>query len=264
MNVAPDTSGSWSRGRWWLAVVLVCAVQFGLIFALGERRPPASRPVGDPQRLGLAVTHGELLELQDPTLFAMPHARGFSGESWRRAAAVTFPAFHWSEPTRPLSLPVARLGEGFHRFMQTNVFASFTLEAKPAPEIQAPDAGEIVEALPAASRLEIAGGFTSIRLLNPPTLRAWRNSELLTNTVVQALVDADGNVLSASTLPPGSGLPDADRLAFDLTRGFRFGPVAAERWLANPLREMTRGCLIFHWRTEPPATTNPPALSPSP
>ena len=67
----------------------------------------------------------------------------------------------------------------------------------------------------ARSTLRLAGGLANRRLLNPPELRAWPASDLLTNSVVQVLVNADGNVMSLNLLA-GSGSPKADQFALEV------------------------------------------------
>lgn len=261
MNAPAQNPEAWSRGRWWFAVVVVFVLQLGLIFALGERHAPAPRAVADIPHLDVTANGGELLELHDPTLFALPHARGFSAANWLRESPYSFPSFHWTEPPRNLEISVAQLGEPFLQFMETNRFASPTLEAKPAPEIHA-TLGDIAEAIPPATTLELAGDLASRRLLKTPELDAWSNGEVLTNTVVQTLVDASGAVLSAVAIPPGCGSADADSHALDIALGLRFAPLSTEGWRGNPARELTRGLIIFHWRTEPPISVALPAPKP--
>ena len=78
--------------------------------------------------------------------------------------------------------------------MQTNTFVAFELEAKPAPELTAPAALEIETAPAVRSTLRLTGDLANRRWLNPPELRSEPAGDLLTNSVVQVLVDAAGNV----------------------------------------------------------------------
>ena len=118
MNAAPLHPRPWSRRRWWTIILLVFGLHVGLIFALGERNASRPRPV-KVARLHLVAEGGELLALGDPTLFALPHARGFAAPTWLPAPRVEFAPFKWTESPRFLVLPIAQLGATFLQFMQT-------------------------------------------------------------------------------------------------------------------------------------------------
>jgi hypothetical protein len=276
MNAAPMGSrprgetklpspGRWPLHRWWLLIALVFAAHVGLIFALGDRRPMAPRPPGPALELQLAIGSNEWLALNDPTLFALPHPRGFTAAVWRQISHDEFPPFRWAEPPRWLALPVEQLGDTLRRFGQTNTFARFDFEALPAPDLASPAAWP--ETTPAPpSGLRVAGDLARRELQNPIQLPSWSSADLLTNSVVQVLVDAAGNVVSHTLLHPESGSKDpdqqrADERALELARAARFAPLPpAGDGPANPLRRLSRGALIFEWRTVArPATNAPPA-----
>ncbi|MCU0783976.1 MAG: energy transducer TonB [Verrucomicrobia bacterium] len=248
-----SSDASWSRRRWWTLIVLVFAAHVGLIFALGDRKPVTPRPPAPSPTLRLAAESDELLAFNDPTLFALPHRRSFSGLAWLRIPEVKFQPFRWTEPPRLLALPVEKLGATFAQFMQTNLLAWFEFEIKPAPELTLPDVPEAGPMIAARSTLRIAGGLANRRLLNPPKLESWAASDLLTNSVVQVLVNADGNVIS-STLLARSGSPKADQFSLDLARMARFEP------LRNGAAKLSVGAMIFEWHTVP--ETNKPATNP--
>src|SRR5207245_8560915 len=70
----------WSARRWVGAVLLVFVLQLGAIFWLIDRTPVRVRQAASGPRLRLAGPgSAELLALEDPTLFALPHRLGFSG-----------------------------------------------------------------------------------------------------------------------------------------------------------------------------------------
>jgi hypothetical protein len=242
-------------------LVLVMALQLGLIFALGERTPPKPRPIGAIQSLQLTTVRSEIQELLDPSIFARPHARGFSAASWLPGVTPDIPAYRWSEPTRPLPLPVDMLGEVLHQFLRTNLFGSFSLEARPTPAVLMRKPDEITEAVPAQSRLVILGDLAARKLLNPPDLPPWPADDLLTNSVVKVQVDESGRVFSTVLLgvehfQGGSGSLEADRLALEEAQKLRFAPIDPPDWLAGPVSGLTRGWLIFQWRTVPKSSTN--------
>jgi TonB family protein len=101
-----------------------------------------------------------------------------------------------------------------------------------------------------------SGGVSKRRWLNPPAvLRSWSAADLLTNSVVRVVVDADGLVFSTALLPPGSGSKAADQSALEMARSARFAP------LPRHAKQMT-GTLVFEWHTVPLAETNSPASKP--
>jgi len=266
MNTASLEPRQWPRRRWWTLITLVFAAHLGLIFALGDRQPITARPPAAAPTLLLAdarffslfpetnhVMFAELLALHDPTVFALPHRRSFAGAAWLRMPNVKFQPFRWSEPPRLLLLPVESLGATFTQFMLTNRPAPPELEIKPAPELTMPVAPEAGPMIPPRSTLRIAGELAGRRLLNPPKLEPWAASDLLTNSVVQVLANADGNVIS-STLLARSGSQGADRFALDAARVARFEP-----WRDRGAK-LSLGAMIFEWRTVP--TTNAPGSAP--
>jgi len=256
MIAASDQPGEWTRTRWLLTLLGVMGLQVGLIFALGERTPPKPRMAGITPTLQLTSVRSESQELRDPTLFARPHARDFSAGHWLQPAVPSLPVFRWTEPARPLALSVNQLGDVLSQFMRTNLPATFVLEARPPPEILTRRHDEIAEASPAQSRLVIEGAIAARKVLNPPELPSWPADDLLTNSVVRALVDSAGHVhaavlLGAERVNGGSGSADADRLALELTRNLQFAPRNEPGWLVSPVAELTPGLLIFQWRTVP-------------
>ena len=104
MTAAPAEPRPWSLRRWWGLVALIFVVQLGLIFWLGNRNPIRPRP---PARGANAsslprTASAELLALDDPTLFTLPHPQGFSGPAWRSAPQPEFRPFEWPAPTNRL------------------------------------------------------------------------------------------------------------------------------------------------------------------
>ncbi len=260
----PSQDG-WPRHRWGTFIALAFAAHVGLIFAFGDRRPVVPRPPGPAPELRLAIGPNELLALHDPTLFALPHPKGFAAAAWREISETGFPPFRWTEPPRWLALPVEQLGDTLLSFVQTNTFARVEFETMPAPDLALPAAW--LENGPATqSVLRVAGPLAQRALLNPVELPSRPGTELLTNSVVQALVDAAGNVVSHTLLRPESGSKDpdqqqADQRALELARTARFAPLPQSGSApTNSLGRVTRGTLIFEWHTVPrPATNAPPA-----
>ncbi len=266
MNAAPqDTPSSvdaldsqdkpWSAMRWIVAITLVFGLHIGLIYALGSRKPIELRPVKNAPSMLMTTSLGEFQQLDDPTLFALPHPRGFAAATWLRLPQITFTPFRWTEPPRLLALPVQQLGETFLHFANTNAITQLEIQSLPSVQFTTIEPIETFDTFPRESRLRVNGGLAGRRLLNaPPNLQAWSSADLLTNTLVRVFVDARGNVFSPVLQRPGSGSKDADHYALKLARDAKF---SAGQKNGDTL---TKGLLIFEWQTIP--KTNAPAATP--
>jgi hypothetical protein len=259
---APHRKPSRLRPGLWIAVAVVFVAQVGLLVWLGN--PPAVKPSEPPAPPAIRLSASgaeELLALQDPTLFVLPHPDNFSGAAWLKVPEQEFTPTNWTEPALPLPLPPEQLGATFAAFMQTNLPARFQ------PEL-GPDLGTInedsvpMESISFPSTLRVEGELARLRLLTPLHLPPQTNADLLTNTVVQLLVDAHGNPFSAVLLA-GSGSQVADNMALtNFAKAVRFAPAEAAALGLVPPDKMTLGKLIFDWQTMPPAPTNAPASTP--
>jgi TonB family protein len=241
----------WSRRRWLIFIAIVFVVEVAIIFALGEKQFPPPRAVTNVPRLTLADSSSELIALDDPTLFALPHANDFASAVWGQMPAVLQPSFRWMEPPGELLSPAdENLGAVFARFMQTNVFAPQTNNFKPEPKLSEP-----VLSLPPlfadASTLQIQGDLAQRKLLTPENLPSWPWADVIAPSKVQVLVDTAGNVVNVVLLE-ASGPELADTNALALARRLRFAPAS----------RLTVGQLIFNWRTVAPPATNSPAAVP--
>ena len=263
MNATPSPSDTlacqdepWSAIRWIVAILLVFGLHIGLIYALGSRKPIELRPVKNAPSMLMAASLDEIHQLDDPTLFALPHPRGFAAATWLRLPKIAFTPFRWTEPPRLLALSVQRLGETFLRFANTNVAARLEIQPLASVQFTAVEPIETFDTFPRESRLRVNGGLTGRRILNTPaTLPAWSSAvDPLTNTLVRVFVDARGNVFSPVLQRPGSGSKEADQFALKLARDAKFstGQKSGDT--------LTKGLLIFEWQTLP--KTNAPAATP--
>jgi TonB family protein len=249
----------WTRSRWWLVVFAVFLAHIGLIFALGDRKPIVPRQPAAVPQWRLADDAYEMIALNDPTLFALPHREGFSGAAWMNIPRVLTNSYEWSESPRWLSLPVEQLGAAFSQFMETNVFARHVPELKAAPQLAAPVIAPIGPAPATNSTLRFEGDLTERPLAVPLQLPTWPAADLLAPSTVQVLVDDAGNVISAVLLPPGSGSKDADQQALAIAKTARFEPLptsgTAARW--------SRATMAIQWFTVPlPPQTNAAPANP--
>lgn len=202
----------------------------------------------------------EVLALTDPTLFALPHVQGFSGAAWLIFSPTNFNSFAWADTPRYLDLGERQLGSEFKDFMATNQFEALSSLRQQELELKMPTF-EQQELLPSHSRVLLAGDLANRHLVATPDLPAWPGREVLTNSVVTLLVNADGLPVSAPTLlPPGSGSPEADDRALDVARHARFNSLKVAD-PTQPMAGLAWGHLIFEWRTVPLSLTNPPIQS---
>ncbi len=100
-------------------------------------------------------------------------------------------------------------------------------------------------------------------MLTKPDLPSWQYNDVLTNTGVQMLVDAEGRPVSA-TLLFTSGYKKADDHALAQARTARFelpGATGQEGQPGStPLARLVRGLLLFDWHTVPLPPTNAPPI----
>jgi hypothetical protein len=237
-----------ARSHIWLVVVFVFVVQFALIFWLGERHPPEPRPAEPAPGLHFAGGGcAELLEILDPTLFALPHVKGFSGAGWLIPPVQEMQPFAWSEPPRWLELPVARLGTALGDSIATAHFEPLPALTRLEPE---PLLARISESgtFPDRSSLQLAGDLAARPLLTTFDLPSWPHNDLVSNSVVQLVVDADGLPFSF-TLLERSGHEPADKQALKQARMSRFAPLGqGDHARAG---DLAWGTLIFQWHTLP-------------
>jgi len=253
----------WSFRRWGEVVVVIFVVQLALIFWLGRHTPMRPRPPAAGFKLELATpASAELRALYDPTLFTLPHPQGFSGPVWQKALGLEFRPFEWVAPTDHLSLPVDRLGAGFPRLIETNRFGTLQLLAQPEAEPTLPDLPPLA-LLQDHSVLQLEDGLAQRRLATPLQLKAWSNPDILTNSVVQVVVDAEGRPVLV-TLLCGSGSTDADQYALEQAKRARFEPVSpsSAETGPNPTAHLSWGRMIFRWHTVPTPPASVPAPSP--
>jgi TonB family protein len=252
--VSPDQGGSWLAGpkppgagwtqnKFVFLITFVFALHVALIFILGGKKPIVPRTVTNVPRLQLADNAGELIALDDPTLFARPNAHDFVTAFWQRPQIVAPPNFDWTEAPRYLPPPAEKLGASFREFMQSNRPPERALNFKPEPRMS-----EAVvnfdSALPPATTLQISGELARRRQLNPVELPSIPVNDVIPPSKVQALVDPAGNIASAVLLE-SSANNDADQLALKLVRNLRFAPAP----------RLMFGEIIFNWHTVP---TNAP------
>ena len=264
MTLASVQPRPWPRRRWWIVVAFVFAVQLGLIFGLSDKRISYPRQRGSTPALELVrSTAAELLSLNDPTLFALPHRQGFAGLAWLGIPYPPTNSFDWSEEPFWLPLSIEKLGavfEGSGGTSNSNLPLSPT---RPEPALTITEAGPL-PAAQAKSRLRLEDGLAGRTLITPIELPRERYTDLLADSVVQIVVDSEGRPISVPVLLSSSGSPTADQDAMRLARIARFNAIAngGPGRVANPLAHLTWGRMIFQWQTLPLPETNTVSTGP--
>jgi TonB family protein len=239
----------WSRQRWFFFIFLALAAHLAFLFLFGTKKQIRPRPVTNPFQLRLADSASELVALDDPTLFVLPHVNDFASAVWLKTPATALPDFRWPAPANWLPLAVGELGVPFQQFMQTNQFAAkpFKPDFTPEPLLTEPFS-PLASLLPQRSTFQVGGELAHRRLLNQITVPSLAVNDVLLPSKVQVLVNTAGNVASVVVLE-SSGLNSADTTALALARKVRFAPAP----------QLAFGELIFNWHTVPVAATNPAA-----
>ena len=247
-----------STGRfhwgWWVAVVFV--LQGGGLWRLSRQSNAPARPENYPSLL-LANTNSagllEALALEDPTAFARPNPKGFSGLSLRPERLPHQP-HRWQPPEIEIPYPTNLLTVPIDSILKTNLGDSANAFVKPMPEIMVLNVPPLE--MPKASRLEVAGDLAGRKLLASPKLQTWNHTSLLQPTRVQVMVNLGGRVFSVVRLG-GSGHAPADAMALALARrAIQFSKTTNAPAAPLDASHFTTGDLIFHWHTNPLTVTN--------
>ncbi len=267
MNTIAHDAPPWSRRHWVYAVAGVAVLQVALVYFLAQspQRPP-ERPIfrtsiqlaaDDEAIRSIASLPG----LDDPTLLALPSLQGFSGAAWLKFPTLDYKPAEWVEPPHWLPLETQSLSGIFTQYIATNVITPLLIADKPLPPLQRYEPNFPTEPPPAQSLARVEGELSRRKLFAPVELKSWASSEILSNTVVQAAVDAAGFTFSA-TLLSSSGSPSADRHALTEALNARFRPLREMPAASEPTRALTWGRWIFQWHTLPVPSTNLAALTP--
>jgi len=202
------------------------------------------------------VQEERVLALLNPALFALPNADSFSGEAWMRSPPMEYRAFDWNDVPRWLPLNLQPLNTVLAGFGAGRNAPGQPLAPWPAPELNEPGMLRL-QFLPAASEMEVFSSDPEIISTASVTLTNWAYSDLLTNSVVQVMVNDEGKALSVTLLGGGSGLKEADDYALKKARELAYRPNPVKKEKAAPWETTRWAQLVFEWRTVAlPAGTN--------
>lgn len=248
----PTPEPGWSRPRLLRVIFLVFVAHVALIFIFGDRKPIVPRPVKKVPQLHLAdgmngIGHkSDFFALTDPTLFALPHT-----DAETPPLRITNPAPSWL-PLPEEEMAIRLVGSGstwIPDHAPANPAAALPRDVfKPPPKFNVPDQS-FQPVFAQTSSLRPGSGLAERGWMAPPELPSWPDDDVLQATIVQALVDPEGDVVSG-VLVRGSGLDAADQRALDIASGLHFAPAPGS----------TLGELIFNWRTIPLPSTNSAAI----
>jgi len=252
----------WPRRRLNGFILLCFAAQVLFVLLFGERRVAALKPapfgtavhlVSDPWSMEQLAAFSEL---SDPSVFALPSLEGFSRVGWLTYTPVRDEFAEAPGEPKWLQPDSEALGRDLAVFVTTNSLPPIRIGDESMPEIVGLQPRPSAELEFAKSELRIAGGLLRRKLLPPPELPSWPHTEVLTNTVVQLFVDAEGTPISAALIS-GSGLKAADNYALAAAKRLRFRPERASG-------SVTSGTANFLWHTLPRNATNiaSPGLNP--
>lgn len=245
----------WSHQRLILTIAGVFIAQLAVIWVLGERadiKPGRTQPF----KIQLSGLEGLAISTvpacDDPTLFALPQPRGFSGQAWLHVPDQVHPYHEWTAQPFWLALNTGGLGLDFENYLQNLSPLGESLVDKPEPQLYPVDSG-IDDLLPNASQLLVGGDLSTRPILSQPAIPDWPVLEILSATVLQVAVSADGFVFTAAVVSE-SGSKAADQKALELVRGLRFKPLTCETGKNQAAAGVSFGQLIFQWRISPTAT----------
>lgn len=252
----------WPRTRWWFAITVVLVLQVGLVFWLSDRSPIAPRSAANSTAVYLVEGFpAKWLTLPDPLLFSPASPHGFSGPLWLKTPKREYHLSDWTAPPSLLTLQVQNLGNAFSKFVQTNTAPTFAIADNPTPHVASPELFLPDAPVATQSTLRIEGELTKRAMVTPVALPSRPHTNILANSVVQVVVDLDGNTVSANLFSP-SGSEDSDKYALDVARMLRYQSIRGNGPGQLPVATLNCGKLVFEWHTAPLPVTGPTTPKP--
>jgi hypothetical protein len=257
----------WSNRKWLSTIFLVFLLQLALILYLGER-PSVPLPP-PPFRTSIQLTPEPWSEeqmasspmLADPTLFALPQPKSFSGSAWFTFSPVEHSFVDWDEPHRWLELETNRLGMDFSFLVEKRDSQPWLIADKAMPPLAGIEVLTAPQPMRTQSRLRLEGDLAGRGLLSPIDLPSWASGDILTNSVAQIIVDSHGFTVSAILLS-SSGFPEADLFALKTANSAQFEPLPFKPGQKRRADPLAFGRIIFEWHTVPVKMTNTAQVNP--
>jgi hypothetical protein len=247
---------SWTRQRVPILAMVIFVAHVIAIFALHTPTPMLALPEAfrSPRMPTPQMTTNNLLEaeeLNDPLVFAGAHQHGFSAAAWMM------------RPKQEYVLTNSAPAPRFLSFVRPPT--EFPAVENLAEASRSSDLPFVEFALPKEmpkSTLAVQGALEQRRVMSAPEIPTQFATDVLSNTVVQVGVRADGFPFSTRVIS-GSGSRAADLQALDIANRVRFAPSmpvsvqkrnAAEA-IGDP-GELQWGEFVFQWFTTEPIVTN--------
>ena len=201
------TTNPWSRRRWVATALGILGLQITAILLLDRQklRTASATHFGPGVQFAMdAASTKRWIESPlslDPTVFGLPHSDGFSGTAWLDAQSMEYQAKEWTEPPRWLEPSPQYFGSFFASFVAEEKPGVLRIADKSIPALNASDVWISSDAIAATTDLQ-AEGAAARRLIRPETnsLPSWPHSDILSNTVVQIVIDAAGIPVSTTLL----------------------------------------------------------------
>jgi hypothetical protein len=265
MNGAATERRGWARGKWLVVAAVILAVQAGFFCWPARRRSKPARELPVPLAMHLAT--GPVAEIPgyvDPLLLARADRHGFSEKAWLRIPPLTYHPGITNEPPRFLDPQPEGLGSALSGALSNELDQPYLVAQGPATGSDVPVYMPPADDPPIPSYLTIEGELAGRRLIKPPELKPQPADTILTNTVVEIVVDAEGRIFGPPTLAPVSvaapadyANANADALAAAARLQFEPLPIGPGQSYPAPASHLSLGRLVFHWQTVPkpgPAT----------
>lgn len=267
MSPEPSDLPRWTNRKWLLTIFLVFLLQLALVLYLGER-PLAPKPApqfGTSIRLAVEPWSQEQLAaapmVSDPMLFALPNPRSFSGQAWFTFSPLEYHFTDWSEPQRWLDLDTNRLAADFSFLVEKQETPSLLVADKPMPGLAGIEIFAPAPPMRTQSSFRFEGDLAKRSLVRALEAPSWQSTDILTNSVVQMIVDIRGFTVSAILLST-SGLKEADQFALKAATTAQFEPLPQSSRGKDRKETPSFGRLVFEWHTIAPKITNTAQLSP--
>jgi TonB family protein len=254
---APASVPTNRRHRRWIWILAAgLAIHVLLVCWLGERAQPL-RTIQPPEPalklLGNSAAIRHLLEsplVSDPTLFALPSGRGFSGTAWLRNPSPGGQSTDWSELPRWLPLATNELGAAFTDLMSSNKPPSTSLDDLFLPRSSTADILVLNDLLMTQSVVSVEGPLAQRLWVVPIRPFSPGYADVLTNTVLQVRLNPDG-VPESVIVVEASGVKAVAPAAVAAVRAARADPASPVALAATPSANHNWGRVVFHWFTVP-------------
>jgi TonB family protein len=218
-------------------VCAVVAVQVGLLIWASQKPLVARVNYPNEPKVALALGANKLerdwLETENPFLFASASHNGFSGEAWLRQ-----PKWQAPEPVHRKEPKFLQITEADQIVPRMQAEETFALVQRHQVRAMLPEAPATPS--PARESRLLLAAFGGRTLVTPVPLPVQYHNDVLAPTVVEAMIDRDGLVISTRVIE-NSGSPKADADAVALAKRARFVPAK------NRENVPESGKLIFEW-----------------